>query len=852
MAPPAMQLSPYLIQGKGPLTPNYFRLGAELGDGSFGKVYEAKDVQHGNRTVALKIINIETEEELEDFQVEIDILKACDTSYVIKMYDAYLHEERLNGVMEQTLWLSLELVGGGALDDIYSENARPLTEREIKAAMYQIVKGMEYLHMKYVIHRDLKCGNVLLTMDGHTKLCDFGVSALCTADQPRRTTFIGTPYWMAPEVIVCETNPKPYSNKCDVWSLGITTIECAEMEPPLSDMLPMRALFKIPQEEPPQLEDHDNEYSNVMKDFIGCCLKKDPAQRPSCTELLRHKFLQSGPRPEILTRMVCEYKGLPIPKDPDAVPTPLGGSRLGSRAGSRISMLSESDGDETELEDGSLSFSRTNNKRSNRKSITEADLYKFDPKKTMRSVAGGVDSKAIKDAQQDMRAMRAAHLKETKAMQRDAMKAQKAKRIYHDQILEDMKREHEKVESVLKVKVDRSVEAHNKDKREKMDKFLVKHTSDLKKLGEKQQGNEKKKLKEQKDEYKILEKKELEKQKSTLRGMDRKSQKQRKQELSASVESQFKHEYAKLSKNIKVSNIQEMLNAELDCKLGDQGKEEEYFKLERDIAVDYEETLATTRRLHHSELCKQKEAIAHAYYDMLQKQLRKLCDKEREQQAEIVRKRHSAQQRRHSNEKKQLPKTQKAIHKANSISHKKQRKMDLEKIKQKLGSSMTKQEEETALKEIDTIFKEKEEERKKTQLGEFIQRQAFEVEAMDQRDEEEDLEMEAIQTSKREREALAFKRIIEKQRKDDSDMAERMALDHDTTMELLEEGFVQKINDMVERFDEEKQLITNKYELQLDVVMQEFESGGGGHPAFNSNRSSRRKSSSSLRGLVSG
>jgi hypothetical protein len=232
---------------------------------------------------ALKIITVESEEELKDFQVEIDILKEADNEGIVKLYEAYYHKDNL--------WLCIELCPGGALDSIYTDLEQPLSEQQIRVTTHYMLKALHYLHGFHVIHRDMKAGNILLMKDGSLKLADFGVSAYSKdRTDDKRNTFIGTPYWMAPEVIICETvRDKPYDGRCDVWSLGITLIELAQMNPPHHDMHPMRVLFKIPKADPPELEDPDR-WSPMFRDFIEKCLTKDPASRPTALEALEHPF----------------------------------------------------------------------------------------------------------------------------------------------------------------------------------------------------------------------------------------------------------------------------------------------------------------------------------------------------------------------------------------------------------------------------------------------------------------------------------------------------------------------------------------------------------------------------------
>uniref|UniRef100_A0A8C9VBA3 non-specific serine/threonine protein kinase n=1 Tax=Scleropages formosus TaxID=113540 RepID=A0A8C9VBA3_SCLFO len=217
----------------------------ELGDGAFGKVYKAQNKQT-NVLAAAKVIETKSEEELEDYMVEIDILASCDHHNIVKLLDAFYYENKL--------WILIEFCAGGAVDAVMLELERPLTEPQIRVVCKQTLEALLYLHEHKIIHRDLKAGNILLTLDGDVKLADFGVSAKNTKTLQRRDSFIGTPYWMAPEVVMCETSKdRPYDYKADIWSLGITLIELAQIEPPNHEMNPMRVLLKIAKSEPPTL-----------------------------------------------------------------------------------------------------------------------------------------------------------------------------------------------------------------------------------------------------------------------------------------------------------------------------------------------------------------------------------------------------------------------------------------------------------------------------------------------------------------------------------------------------------------------------------------------------------------------
>ncbi|KAM6105399.1 LOW QUALITY PROTEIN: STE20-like serine/threonine-protein kinase [Pterocles gutturalis] len=259
----------------------FWEIIGELGDGAFGKVFKAQN-KETKVLAAAKVIDTKSEEELEDYMVEIDILASCDHPNIVKLLDAFYYENNL--------WILIEFCAGGAVDAVMLELERPLTEPQIKVVCRQTLEALNYLHENKIIHRDLKAGNILFTLDGDIKLADFGVSAKNTRTIQRRDSFIGTPYWMAPEVVMCETSKdRPYDYKADIWSLGITLIEMAQIEPPHHELNPMRVLLKIAKSDPPTLA-QPSKWSSDFKDFEEM-LKKNVDARWSATQLLQHPFV---------------------------------------------------------------------------------------------------------------------------------------------------------------------------------------------------------------------------------------------------------------------------------------------------------------------------------------------------------------------------------------------------------------------------------------------------------------------------------------------------------------------------------------------------------------------------------
>ncbi|CAN8098157.1 unnamed protein product [Discula destructiva] len=249
---------------------------SKIGQGASGGVYTGHE-RGSNRLVAIKQMNLEQQPKKDLIINEILVMKESSHPNIVNFIDSYL--------CGGELWVVMEYMEGGSLTDVVTFNI--MTEGQIASVCRETLKGLQHLHSKGVIHRDIKSDNILLSMEGNIKLTDFGFCATINEAHNKRTTMVGTPYWMAPEVVT----RKEYGRKVDIWSLGIMAIEMIEGEPPYLTESPLRALWLIATNGTPTIKD-ESTLTPVFRDFLYFALKVDPEKRASAHDLLRHDFMK--------------------------------------------------------------------------------------------------------------------------------------------------------------------------------------------------------------------------------------------------------------------------------------------------------------------------------------------------------------------------------------------------------------------------------------------------------------------------------------------------------------------------------------------------------------------------------
>jgi len=252
----------------------------KIGEGAAGEVFLATDTRQGTQ-VAIKKMTLSAQN-MKLLATEIGIMKDSHHPNVVQFFDSFIVEDKL--------WVSMEYMGGGCLTEILEQYDKcQMTEQQMARVCLQCLEALNYIHCNHRIHRDIKSDNILLSSTGDVKLADFGFAAQLTKQKQKRNTIVGTPYWMAPELI----RGLSYDQKVDIWSLGIMVMEMAEGEPPYMEFPPLRALFLITTKGIPGLSKPE-QWSSDFHDFVSRCLEKEVDDRPTSEELLKHRFIKSA------------------------------------------------------------------------------------------------------------------------------------------------------------------------------------------------------------------------------------------------------------------------------------------------------------------------------------------------------------------------------------------------------------------------------------------------------------------------------------------------------------------------------------------------------------------------------
>uniref|UniRef100_A0A7N6F5M5 non-specific serine/threonine protein kinase n=1 Tax=Anabas testudineus TaxID=64144 RepID=A0A7N6F5M5_ANATE len=580
----------------------------EIGHGSFGAVYFARDVRT-NEVVAIKKMSYsgkQSSEKWQDIIKEVKFLQRIQHPNSIEYKGCYLREH--------TAWLVMEYCLGSA-SDLLEVHKKPLQEVEIAAITHGALQGLAYLHSHNMIHRDIKAGNILLTEPGQVKLADFGSASIaCPAN-----SFVGTPYWMAPEVILAMDEGQ-YDGKVDIWSLGITCIELAERKPPLFNMNAMSALYHIAQNESPMLQ--SSEWTDYFRNFVDSCLQKLPQDRPNSEELLKHAFVQRGRPESVLLDLISRTKDAVRELD-----------NLQYRKMKKILFQEAHNGPTTEPQDEEEVC--TVNSVGSNQSIPSMSISASSQSSSVNSLTDAGDDKSEVDMEGDHTVMSNSsviHLKPVSSGQRSLtrqIKEHEQDSELREQILgyKRMRRQHQKqlmaLENKLKaemdehrLRLDKELENQRNSFAQEMEKLIKKHqasmekdaktfSSDEKKFQQHIQSQQKKELnsflESQKREYKLRKeqlKEELNENQSTP--------KKEKQEWLSKQKENFQHFQAEEEANLQRRQRQYL---ELECRRFKRRILIARHNIEQDLVREELNKRQTQKDLEHAMLLRHHESM---------------------------------------------------------------------------------------------------------------------------------------------------------------------------------------------------------------------------------------------------
>ncbi|XP_063681098.1 serine/threonine-protein kinase TAO1-like [Bolinopsis microptera] len=661
----------------------------EIGHGSFGNVYFARQVDNDDIVAVKKMAysGKNSQEKLQDIQKEIEFLKQCCHPNCIQFKGCYLKGH--------TVWLSMEYCLGSAAD-IIEVHKSPLAEPEIAAMIKDTLTALDYIHANSMIHRDVKAGNILIAANGRVKLADFGSASL----RSPANSFVGTPYWMAPEVILA-MDEGTYDDRVDIWSLGITCIELSEGKPPLFNMNAMAALYHIAQNESPRLGEGGNAqstWSTCYKDFIARCLVKEASDRPRACDLLKHTLMVEAHPETVLSMLVARTK--------DAV------RRLDNksyRAARKIFMLNNHNGDtsdvrtdedndsmstgsagslqdpdsmefESEGEENGMMGDNEHNEYERRNSVVEVSNAEVDDEEISFSIVNPpvpeieINRDNFRPTHEGFSTIKPNATLSKQMMQnnpeneiKNQMMVYKQMRQHNVKQLKQLEQRHRYAVEELRRSLERDLETLRSSNEREHDKFKLKLRDDklahdrevnqqekkfVKTLNEKYETTQKFRIGETKKLY--LQKKEL-----LRREMSQTPKQCRKSSIDVSkdkIKRELTENEERYLNTVQKENEQELRNHRGSCLKVTHALENDSFQEEWNLKEIHKNSLAHMKRKHHHDMCALQEQHQSEIHAMRQKQLQDQHAAEWENQMEYTQRVQKELRRKHALQNKQQPK----------------------------------------------------------------------------------------------------------------------------------------------------------------------------------------------------